>query len=61
VLALRDLGYAVFAAVRVYPSGGHGIFGNAVQLWRRDIGSFLARWVAPPPSAAAGLASLADD
>jgi hypothetical protein len=37
------------------------MFGNAVQLWRHGIGSFLARWVAPPPSAAAGLASLADD
>jgi dienelactone hydrolase len=31
---------------RIYPEGGHGMFGSAVALWRPDIASFLARWVA---------------
>jgi carboxymethylenebutenolidase len=32
--------------VRVYPAGGHGLFGGAVQLWQRDIEAFLERWLA---------------
>jgi fermentation-respiration switch protein FrsA (DUF1100 family) len=30
--------------VRVYPEGGHGLFGRP-DLWRADIAAFLTRWL----------------
>jgi carboxymethylenebutenolidase len=31
------------------PGGGHGMFGTGVELWRRDVESFLARSVTTSP------------
>jgi dienelactone hydrolase len=31
------------------PGGGHGIFGTGVELWRRDVESFLARSLTTSP------------
>jgi len=33
----------VYPPIGEGPGGGHGIFGTGVELWRRDVQSFLAR------------------
>ncbi len=40
----------VYPPVGEGPGGGHGMFGTAVELWRRDVESFLSRSLTGAPS-----------
>jgi dienelactone hydrolase len=39
----------VYPPIGEGPGGGHGMFGTGVELWRRDVESFLARSVTISP------------